>query len=374
MDLIRRILEKKPRFLCLDTEFERRDTYFPLLSLLQVGVFDAAYIIDALQCDLGVFKDIFEDTTITKVFHSAHQDLEALFFHTQLSPAPIFDTQIALGLLGHGLSLSYQGALAHLFNQSIEKEHQCFAWLTRPLPEAVLKYAAEDVLYLERLVYFCKKTMDEDITKPWFEEMMEHTYHQLSFHQPSESVWEGLHRKMIQHHGYGKKRCAYGYSLYQWRETWAREINIPRQHLMHDHHLIRLAGRFPVDKDYFLSLLTLGQESPQWDNRLETSIKAFLDDTSQWEGLSPPPLEEPWRYASDLPYAEVFMTLKETLKSFLKKKGLPLKWFCRDRDLYTYVQSLYETKASHPWHGTWRETLLCCVEKASTDTLSTTNT
>ena len=95
-------------WLAVDTEFERVKTYYPELCLVQVANADIAAIIDPIAItNLDSFFKILYDESITKVFHSAHQDLE-IFLHLKGSvPTPVFDTQIAAPLLGYAEQIGY---------------------------------------------------------------------------------------------------------------------------------------------------------------------------------------------------------------------------------------------------------------------------
>jgi ribonuclease D len=60
-------------------------------------------------------------------------------------PDSIFDTQIAAGLLGYPAQMGYAGLVKDLFDTDMAKSHTRADWTKRPLREAYLEYAAEDV-------------------------------------------------------------------------------------------------------------------------------------------------------------------------------------------------------------------------------------
>src|SRR5512134_954282 len=95
-------------WITLDTEFIRERTYYPQLCLIQIANDDQVACIDPLALShLEPLLEIIFDPNITKVLHSAYQDLE-IFFHLQGSvPAPVFDTQLAATLLGYGEQVGY---------------------------------------------------------------------------------------------------------------------------------------------------------------------------------------------------------------------------------------------------------------------------
>ena len=68
----------------VDTEFRRRDTFFPQVALLQLCWGETAYLIDPLQLGdvtcRGALQDFLTDASQTKLIHSASEDLE-VFSH-----------------------------------------------------------------------------------------------------------------------------------------------------------------------------------------------------------------------------------------------------------------------------------------------------
>lgn len=148
---IERTQEISQPFVALDTEFIRTDSYFPKLSLIQIGIKQTTALIDyiALQKHgLFPFLKILKDPHIVKVFHAARQDCEVLLYALKNLPSPIFDTQIASAFLGFGLSISYEKLIAQTLEIHLNKECQRSQWLHRPLTNQQIRYAANDVNYL----------------------------------------------------------------------------------------------------------------------------------------------------------------------------------------------------------------------------------
>ena len=101
---------------------------------------------DALP-DLSVLQDAFGDAEW--VFHAASQDLPGMR-DLGLSPAAVFDTELAARLLGWpkvGLAAVVERELGF----ALAKEHSAQDWSTRPLPHSWLVYAALDVEVLLEL-------------------------------------------------------------------------------------------------------------------------------------------------------------------------------------------------------------------------------
>ena len=91
-------------FVTIDTEFLRETTYYPLLCVAQLASSDEAVVIDALApgIDLKPFFELMANHKVLKVFHAARQDIEIVWHRANIIPHPIFDTQVAAMVLGHG--------------------------------------------------------------------------------------------------------------------------------------------------------------------------------------------------------------------------------------------------------------------------------
>jgi len=131
----------------VDTEFMREKTYFAQLCLVQISTSDAIYCVDPLV-ENGQRKFWEQLLACSWVVHSARQDIEVIYQTAGAMPREVFDTQIAAGLLGMPAQVGYAGLVKDLFDVEMAKSHTRADWTRRPLAEAVLDYAAEDVEYL----------------------------------------------------------------------------------------------------------------------------------------------------------------------------------------------------------------------------------
>ena len=139
-------------WLALDTEFIREKTYYPRLCLIQVCNGDVAACVDPLKLsDLQPMLDILYDGRILKVLHAARQDLEIFLHDHHRLPMPVFDTQPAAALLGHGDQIGYANLVKLLLNVQLPKDQSRTDWSRRPLEAQQLRYALDDVIYLGEL-------------------------------------------------------------------------------------------------------------------------------------------------------------------------------------------------------------------------------
>ena len=130
-------------FIAVDTEFMRERTYWPKLCLAQVAGPDDAAAIDALAdgIDLAPLDELMANPKVLKVFHAARQDLEIFYLRMNKVPQPLFDTQVAAMVCGHGEAASYESLATKLAKAKIDKSSRFTDWSRRPLSERQIAYA-----------------------------------------------------------------------------------------------------------------------------------------------------------------------------------------------------------------------------------------
>ena len=122
------------RWLAIDTEFMREKTYYAQLCLLQVASEDIIACVDPLAlADMNPLLDLIYNTAIVKVMHSARQDLEIFYDLRGELPRPVFDTQIAATLLGHGDQVGYGALVRAMCGVQLDKAHTRTDWCQRPV-------------------------------------------------------------------------------------------------------------------------------------------------------------------------------------------------------------------------------------------------
>ncbi|MEE9160563.1 MAG: ribonuclease D [Gammaproteobacteria bacterium] len=231
-------------WLAVDTEFERTQTYFPELCLLQVANADIAAIIDPIAiADLDPFFEVLYDKSITKVFHSGHQDLEIFFNLKDSVPTPIFDTQIAAPLLGYAEQIGYAKLVHQLSGVELGKAFTRSDWKQRPLKQGQLEYAINDVTYLgAAYVQFVEK-LEKLNRLAWLEKDFSEMTNPDRYQPDPEHIWKKI-REAKKLKG---KKLAVLQKLAAWREITARKKNRPRNWLMRDDAIVDMAQLLPED-------------------------------------------------------------------------------------------------------------------------------
>lgn len=136
----------------LDTEFIRTQTYHAELGLIQLAMPGGIALVDPMV--EGVCAELAQlllADGVSKIVHSASEDLEVLGHALGEVPQPLFDTQIAATLCGYAMPPSYQKLVAAELGVQLDKQATRTDWLKRPLDAEQLRYAAEDVEHLHAL-------------------------------------------------------------------------------------------------------------------------------------------------------------------------------------------------------------------------------
>jgi len=227
----------------LDTEFMREKTFFAELCLVQISTRNEIYCIDPLaRADMSQFWSSAMQTPW--VVHSARQDIEVIYQAAEQMPAALFDTQIAAGLLGHAPQMGYATLVSELFDVEIPKSHTRADWSRRPLADAVMQYAAEDVEYLLPARDILAERHDKLNRLHWADEdsamLLDPALYDID---PQGAIKRLKGARNMR----GRKRSAAA-RLAAWRESEALRANRPRQWIARDSALLEIAFSLPTTK------------------------------------------------------------------------------------------------------------------------------
>jgi len=233
---------KTSSWLAVDTEFLRENTYYPVFCLLQVSNGEISACIDPLQIDdLSPIKALLFDKNITKIFHAAFQDMEIFFHEWGDVPSPIFDTQLAATITGHGDQLGYGRLVQKILNITLEKDQSRTDWTMRPLDEKQLDYAHADVIYLGQVYQKLSQQLESSGRSGWLENEYRRFHSADTYNINPQAIWQKVkgrqHLKGIQ--------LAVLQTLAAWREGYAIKSNKPRRWILKDEVLIDLSRRTP---------------------------------------------------------------------------------------------------------------------------------
>ncbi len=248
---------EKENILYMDTEFDRRKTYYAILSIIQISTSTQKIIIDALSSvDLSPLKDILNDSNILKVFHSPDQDFEIFLNIFKNLPQNVFDTQIAANVCGMEEGMGYGKLCKLMLNIEIDKTLQKANWLERPLPKNLLNYAIRDTEFLIPL----HRILSETITsrKLW------DNYNAKSAKLCDVNLYKFSAEKILNRMRLHNKDSDFMKNLIHFidlREECAKTLNIPRSRCASDRDLLIMCDKLPTDdqelKKYRLRFLPI---------------------------------------------------------------------------------------------------------------------
>jgi ribonuclease D len=261
-------------FVAVDTEFMRERTYWPKLCLAQVAGPDEAAAIDALAegIDLSPLDELMANPKVLKVFHAARQDIEIFYLRMTKVPTPIFDTQVAAMVCGHGEAASYESLATRLAKARIDKSSRFTDWARRPLSERQVAYALSDVTHLRVVYEKLKRQLEKTGRLPWIAEEMAVLNDPATYRADPELAWRRLRPR-----GASPRMLATLREVAAWRERTAQRIDIPRQRLLRDEQLLEIASHAPKTNEELALTRGLGRGfADGWQGRevLEAVDKA----------------------------------------------------------------------------------------------------
>ena len=106
-------------------------------------------MLDPLEdVDVGPIAELVGDPAVQLVMHAPAGDL--LLFATRygVRATNVFDTQLAAGFVGYGISMAYDRLVERALSVTLTHNETFSDWSRRPLTEAQIAYAADDVRYL----------------------------------------------------------------------------------------------------------------------------------------------------------------------------------------------------------------------------------
>ena len=230
-------LLKQQTYLAIDTEFYRQNTYYPELCLLQVAFSHKKQtniiLIDCLvNLCLADFWQLILDEKITKIMHSALQDVQIFYRYTQEKPKNIVDTQIMANFCGFDFNIGYANLLQQTINKNINKDQQNSDWRRRPLSQEQLDYAVGDVLNLYDVYQKLQKILQKNQMLPSFYEEMTKFIDEIENPDCFHLVNKVLHKNNQPQH-------QQLINLVLLREKWAKIHNVSRQKILKDDDFLK---------------------------------------------------------------------------------------------------------------------------------------
>jgi ribonuclease D len=314
-------------FVAVDTEFMRENTYWPDLCLIQIATGEEAAAVDPkADLDLDPLLSLLVDNhDVLKVFHAGGQDLEIVHNLTGKTPQPLFDTQIAAMALGHGEQVGYSNLIESMLGHSLDKGARFTDWGRRPLDKRQIDYAIADVTHLASIFPKLLERLRRTGRGGWLDEEMERLADPSSFAFAPEDAWKRLKLPSRNPQVLGRLKA-----LAAWRETEARQKNIPRGRIVKDDTLNELAAHPPKTQEDLGRVRGL---SPGWRNNDIGSRLIGAISAATPLGPDELPDREPRRPGLTKDGALVSDLLKLLLKIRAKESGVAPRLIARADDI-----------------------------------------
>ncbi|WP_339340276.1 HRDC domain-containing protein [uncultured Psychrobacter sp.] len=346
----------------LDTEFIKRDTYYPRLALVQINVGEHIYLLDAPQLQL---QDVWQALIAVDVaiWHACGEDLGIFYLLSDCPPLTnIFDTQIALSYLTGQLQMGYQQALDDQLDMHIDKEQSQSDWLRRPLSDEQEQYAIDDVRFLPALYL----SLEYELKKQGLYEYVwaDCQLYAQELYDSQQVADEDMYLTMADYR-YDTQQMAILQAVASWREQLARATNQPRTFVIKKQAVREIITEKPK------SMRELAHKTTMHRSMLRLYGEELLKEIKQAQQLAP--AERPPRLPA--PYRSKNKALSKAVQHATQiqaeKIGIPAnvlmrkKWLHQLYEVIAYDKDLADLpEGLQGWRHEWvMQTLIPVIEE-----------
>ncbi|QDU56171.1 ribonuclease D [Aeoliella mucimassa] len=273
-----------------DTEFVSEDTFRPELCLVQVVTEHGMAIVDPQKVpDMEPFWLALADGDHVTIAHAAREEINFSLNAIGRPPANLFDTQLAAAFCSHEYPAAYASVVTRILNQKAQKGEQRTDWRRRPLTEAQLDYALEDVRYLFELYERIKLKVEKLGRTAWLDEETAAFIEEVTTARTRQR-WKRVS-------GIGNlppRSLAIVRELWLWRQEEAEKRNIPPRRVLRDDLLVELAKRKSSTPDKIKAVRGMNYRPvknsiEEIAECVERGLNASLDDLKPPRGRAMPP-------------------------------------------------------------------------------------
>jgi len=236
-------LRREP-LVAADTEAASFHRYHDRIFLVQLASPSLTAIIDPLAiADLSPVGALLDDPKVEKIFHDADYDLRILDRDYGFRARRLFDTRIAAQLAGEP-AVGLAALLEKYVGVKLAKEHQKADWSRRPLPPAMLAYAAADTQHLPALREALRSRLAALERLPWAEEEFIRL-EELRWTGPPDGGGADAFLRVKGAKALPPRQLAALRELYRWRESVAAELDRATFRIIGNDALLAVARALP---------------------------------------------------------------------------------------------------------------------------------
>jgi ribonuclease D len=231
-------------WLALDTEADSLHSYFHKVCLIQLTAQDGNFVIDPLALDandLAPLWKVVEDPDVPVLMHGSDYDIRVLDRDYDARIRGLVDTQSMAQILGEPKT-----GLAALLEKEegvvLDKRHQRADWGRRPLTRSQVAYAAADTAFLGSLAAKLRTRLEALDRWEWaleeFRKLEQVRFNPVETNPLAFERVKGVRTLR----GVARDRA---YTLFEWREARAQELDVPPFKVLGAQTLVTLAEAPP---------------------------------------------------------------------------------------------------------------------------------
>jgi ribonuclease D len=226
-----------------DTEFVGEESYHPRLCLVQVATTERLFLIDPLSAGpLDDFWKLVVDPSRVVVVHAGREEVRLCRLWTGQTPGNLFDLQLAAGLVGLPYPLGHGPLVGEVLGVRLTKGETLTEWRHRPLTNAQVRYAFDDVRFLLPCWQKLSARLEKLGRTEWAREEFARLARAAAPDDPIAERW----RKLRGLGSLDRRRLATVRALFRWREEAAARANRPARTILRDDLIIEVARRSPT--------------------------------------------------------------------------------------------------------------------------------
>lgn len=332
--------------IAIDSEFIRRDTYYPAPALLQICDGDTVVLLDPLAIsDWQPFAALMADPHCCKILHSASEDIEVFLRLGCDCFVALFDTQIAAPFCGFDGGMGYQRLVLALLGVELDKAATQTNWLQRPLTQQQMHYAVDDVWFLLQVYRKLVVRLQASQRLAWVLEETQSRLADIATQVDVELSYQRIERgwqlKPVQQHRL-QRLCA-------WRERTARQLDRPRKWILPDHSMMDMAQQAPHNTAQLAAI----------DGVDAAVLRRHGADWLQLLAAAPASDDELWLQPLSRADRDRLSQLRHSVDHFCNEQQLPPTLMLRKDEAIEIIRTAHE--GAWQWYDTmpaWRRTLL----------------
>ena len=236
------------RWIAIDLEANSMFCYQERICLMQLNCDGQLFMVDTLALpgqvdDMALLQPSLENPNLPCYLHGGEYDISCMKRDYNIAMQGVWDSQQAASFLGFKQT-GYGALVQHFCEVELDKSYSQYNWGTRPLDQAALDYAINDVIYLPRIIDALQEVVrDHDIEEEVQianQAVMDAAPHNTDFDPISVYRVKGFRRL------HPSKQSVL-FALFLWREELAKEHDLPAGRIINAETLIQLAQKTPTN-------------------------------------------------------------------------------------------------------------------------------